>query len=310
MRSIFLLLALCLLPACASQNAAQRAQPVSLAEPEPKSERLSLAEFDAARETQTQTQEQLQDGADARNPIPPAVIPTPVSVPVPAPTLELTAAPKEPATGAEIAELTAETAPKALGFAERPRVAAPAPQARLEPDSPDLRLDETMVSLIKRHHGLKRQAYLSDTGVWMIGYGRVKGARPGMEISAEEAETMLREDLAVVAREVRSTLRQPVGANEFSAMVALAHSIGTGAFRQSRVPALFNRGDIEGAADAFLQWNTHFVNGRRVEDPALSARRMRERAHFLQSAHSEPPAPQGVETVSLQLNDRLVVSPQ
>ena len=299
MRYVIVLLALATLPACAAQNHAQAPQPLALAQ--------TTATADAPSELQASQQAQR---AEAR------VAPTSGRAPTPGERLVAAQAPAKPENVSDnaLADAPANAAvdPPAAGAPLAPprivareqdpgapaiapslaalvRAEAPGPTAfglprtpqRFEPGSALLTLDESVVAMIKRDHGLRTEAYQGAAGNWLIGYGRAKGARPGMRISAAEADALLREDLAVVGRQVRAALTRPVSANEYSAMVALAHSIGTGAFRQSAVRRLFNQGDRKAAADAFLRWNRIQADGRRTESAELTARRMKERTHFL-----------------------------
>lgn len=283
MRNFIILLAIATLPACATQNRAAAPQATALAQ-------VAATDPQIAPDITPDAGQAPAPGARAAlaSPEPePAADATEIDTgrPVPPEIVTSDGDPGEPAVSPALAALVNVETPQPVA------VSPPAAPARFDPWSETLRLDESVVAMIKRHHGLRTDAYQGVAGNWLIGYGRAKGARPGMSVSAAEADAFLREDLAVIGRQVRAALSRPVSANEFSAMVALAHSIGTGAFRQSAVRALFNRGDRQGAADAFLQWNTMLRDGRRVEDPKLTAQRMRERTHFLAGGLAEAAQP-------------------
>ena len=52
------------------------------------------------------------------------------------------------------------------------------------------------IDLIKEHEGLVLKAYLpTPNDKWTIGYGHIKGVKPGDVITEEQAELLLREDL-------------------------------------------------------------------------------------------------------------------
>jgi lysozyme len=151
------------------------------------------------------------------------------------------------------------------------------------------------LDLIKKHEGLRLNAYRCPAGVWTIGYGITSSAgvgkvTPGMKITQAEAEDMLRRALAVFEAGVEKAIkRQPTQA-QFDAMVSLAYNIGVGAFSKSSLVRRFNDGNIAGAADAFLMWNK--AGGRVLK--GLENRRKDERAWFLRSsplAHDEPAKP-------------------
>lgn len=84
---------------------------------------------------------------------------------------------------------------------------------------------------------------------------------------------VLREDLANrFEPAVRDTIKKPLKAHQFDALVSLAFNIGAGAFKRSTVARCLNQGDFDGAADAILMWK---------KPPELLSRRRRERELFL-----------------------------
>ena len=84
---------------------------------------------------------------------------------------------------------------------------------------------------------------------------------------------LLREDLADrFEPAVRDTIKKPLKAHQFDALVSLAFNIGTGGFKSSTVARCMNQGDFHGAADAILMWN---------KPQELLPRRRRERELFL-----------------------------
>jgi lysozyme len=64
---------------------------------------------------------------------------------------------------------------------------------------------------------------------------------------------------------------------QFDALVSFAFNVGLGNLQRSSIRMRYNRGDIEGAADAFLMWTK--AAGRVL--PGLVKRRQDERAMFL-----------------------------
>jgi lysozyme len=84
---------------------------------------------------------------------------------------------------------------------------------------------------------------------------------------------VLREDLAKrFEPAVRDTIKKPLKAHQFDALVSLAFNIGAGGFKRSTVARCLNQGDFHGAADAILMWK---------KPPELLPRRRRERELFL-----------------------------
>lgn len=111
------------------------------------------------------------------------------------------------------------------------------------------------LELVKSFEGLKLTSYLCPAKVWTVGYGSTGShVKPGMTITREQAEELLRSDLrrfedAVAAAAPKAT------DNQFSAMVSLAFNIGIGALQRSTVLRRHLAGDHAGAADAFAMWN-------------------------------------------------------
>ena len=139
-----------------------------------------------------------------------------------------------------------------------------------------LRINEAGLEIIKKSEGSKLKAYQSD-GRSYIGYShQMKPGEPS-EITEEEAERLLRQDVRSSEEAVRSRLSQPATDNQFSAMVSLAYNLGAGDFARSSVLAKFNTGDVQGAADAFL---SHNKGGGKVSKHLIE-RREAERALFL-----------------------------
>ncbi|NWG46468.1 MAG: lysozyme, partial [Alphaproteobacteria bacterium] len=139
-----------------------------------------------------------------------------------------------------------------------------------------LRINEAGLDIIREAEGLSLTAYAAG-GRSYIGYGHQQEPGDPMQITLEEAEALLREDVRATEDGVRLRLARPANENQFSAMVSLAFNIGTGAFGSSTVLRSFNAGDIPAAADAFLLFNK--ANGEIYDH--LIGRRERERALFL-----------------------------
>lgn len=111
------------------------------------------------------------------------------------------------------------------------------------------------LELIKSFEGCKLTAYFCPAKILTIGFGSTgPHVKPGMTITKDQAEELLRSDLrrfedAVAAAAPKAT------DNQFSAMVSLAFNIGIGALQRSTVLRRHLAGDHAGAADAFLMWN-------------------------------------------------------
>lgn len=134
---------------------------------------------------------------------------------------------------------------------------------------------------IKSREGLRLKAYPDPaTGgePWTIGVGHTgPDVYPGMVISADQADDMLRRDLEKFERGIERLVTVPLTQNQFDALVSLTFNIGLGNFGGSTLLRKLNARDYNGAADEILRWNR--AAGKVM--PGLTRRREAERNQFL-----------------------------
>ncbi len=118
-------------------------------------------------------------------------------------------------------------------------------------------------------------------GVWTIGIGTtvypngVK-VKQGDTCTPEQAKVYFKHDLAKFEKTVNEAVTVPLNQNQFDALVSLTYNIGSGAFKNSTLLKLLNKGDYQGAADQFLAWKK--AGGKVMK--GLVRRREAERALF------------------------------
>ena len=140
-----------------------------------------------------------------------------------------------------------------------------------------MQINEAGINLIKKFEGLHLRAYEYLPGIWKIGYGHTRTAKPGQVITEAEADRLLREDLRVFEQGVLRALDgAPTTENQFSAMVSLASQFGLGGFYWSTVLGFHKEGRTAEAARAF----TEFQNPSKVP-PELIRRREAEARLYL-----------------------------
>jgi lysozyme len=138
-------------------------------------------------------------------------------------------------------------------------------------------VNERGIDIIKEFEGLRLTSYLCPAKVWTIGYGHTgPDVYPGLTISKETAEQLLRGDLLMFEHGVDSLI-ETATENEFSAMVSLAFNIGLGNFKKSSVLRNHNLGKRAQAANSFLLW----IKGGGRQLPGLIRRRNAERSLYL-----------------------------
>jgi lysozyme len=112
------------------------------------------------------------------------------------------------------------------------------------------------LDLIKDFEGWRATAYLCPANVWTIGYGSTGAhVRPGMTITKERGEALLRADLARFEASVTRAVTVDVSQNQYDAMVSLAFNIGIAGFGRSSVLRHVNARNWQAAAKAFALWN-------------------------------------------------------
>ena len=168
-----------------------------------------------------------------------------------------------------------------------------------------MKLSKAGEDLMHRYEGFRNKPYLCPAHIWTIGYGhvlyqeqiRLPMARPEGRTdipmirkemplkvedfrvwSKEEINELFRTDVASFERGVLRLVPGVVGRQgSFDALVSFAFNAGLGNLQRSTIRMKANRGDWEGAAEAFMQWTK---GGGKVL-PGLVKRREAEIALFL-----------------------------
>lgn len=99
------------------------------------------------------------------------------------------------------------------------------------------------IELIKEFEGCELEAYLCPAGIWTIGYGHTKSVVPGMKITQEQAEDLLRLDLGYFEEAVKDLISVKLNQNEFDALVSFTYNCGVGALGGSTLRRRLNAGE-------------------------------------------------------------------
>ena len=167
-----------------------------------------------------------------------------------------------------------------------------------------MKTSDAGLHLMHKFEGFRNRPYLCPAHIWTCGWGtvlyqeqirlpmiRVEGkdmpmirkeyplrSEDNRVWSKEELVEMFKNDLGSFERAVLRLVPGVVGRQgSFDALVCLAYNIGSGALQRSTIRMRANRGDWEGAADAFRAWTK---GGGKVL-PGLVKRREAEIALFL-----------------------------
>jgi len=95
-----------------------------------------------------------------------------------------------------------------------------------------------MIDIIKKHEGLRLQAYLCPAGVPTIGYGNTfyeDGSRVKMgdRITRDRAEKLLLHVVEAFAVQVDRLITAKINANQRAALVSFAYNVGIGNLQRS-----------------------------------------------------------------------------
>ena len=158
-----------------------------------------------------------------------------------------------------------------------------------------MKVSAELITLVKHHEGVRLRPYRCPALLWSVGVGHVidpshiavkyeeRRTLPipdgwDRSLTMGEVDAILSQDLARFERGVARLCPAATShQGQFNALVSFAFNVGLGNLQRSSIRMRYNRGDIEGAADAFLMWTK--AAGKVL--PGLVKRRNDERALFL-----------------------------
>lgn len=119
-------------------------------------------------------------------------------------------------------------------------------------------------------------AYEDSAGVWTIGHGHIRGVRPGMVCTEEQAERWLLEDLAPAEWAVHDLVSVPLTQPQFDALVSFAFNVGIAAFEKSTLLRVLNDGRYDLVPEQMMRWVHVTIGGVKQRLPGLVNRRTYE----------------------------------
>ena len=111
------------------------------------------------------------------------------------------------------------------------------------------------ISLIKKFEGCELYAYQCSANVWTIGYGHTKDVEPGMQITQEDAEQMLVDELHEYENYINEYVTAPLSQNQFDAMVSWVYNLGPANLKASTLLKVLNAEDYDGVPAQIKRWN-------------------------------------------------------
>lgn len=108
---------------------------------------------------------------------------------------------------------------------------------------------------IKHFEGLRLSSYFCVSQICTIGYGHTgKDVKPGMVITRERAEELLRQDLDKAERAVADLVKVKLTDGQHAAVVDLCFNVGRDAFAKSTLLKMLNKREYGEAGNQLLRW--------------------------------------------------------
>lgn len=145
--------------------------------------------------------------------------------------------------------------------------------------------------LIKAYEGFWPEARSLMTGGQVIGFGHRVDTDETLTLTEDEAEEVLKADLAPIEDLINSRVHASMTQSQFDALCSLVFSIGEEAFMSSNMLHALNQGQVLEAANEFDLWRKGNVEGRVYVVDALVRRRTAEKALFLRPTQRIARAP-------------------
>ena len=111
------------------------------------------------------------------------------------------------------------------------------------------------IALIKKFEGCELKAYQCSAGVWTIGYGHTKDVVEGMEITQEQAEQMLVDELHEYESYINKYVTVALSQNQFDALVSWVYNLGPANLSASTMLKVLNSGEYEDVPAQMKRWN-------------------------------------------------------
>lgn len=155
-------------------------------------------------------------------------------------------------------------------------------------------LEKRVIETIKHHEGIRVRPYQCPALIWTVGVGHVidqshikvplaeRKALPipngwDRTLSMGEVDEMLAKDLQSFESGVRRLCPDGLTPGRLGALTSFAFNVGLGNLQRSTIRMKHNRGDYEGAAEAFMMWTK--AGGKELK--GLVNRRKDEKALYL-----------------------------
>jgi lysozyme len=157
-----------------------------------------------------------------------------------------------------------------------------------------MKVSAECIDMIKHHEGVRVKPYRCPALLWTVGVGHVidpnhikvpfdeRKTLPipdgwDRQLTPAEVNAILAADLATFERGVLRLCPSNLTQSRFDSLVSFSFNVGLGNLQRSTIRMKHNRGDFDGAAEAFMQWTK--AGGKEL--PGLVKRRKDEMSLYL-----------------------------
>ena len=118
-----------------------------------------------------------------------------------------------------------------------------------------MQISEEGLALIKKYEGCELEAYLCPAKVWTIGYGHTKDVKEGDQITKEEAEYMLQEEMIEYESYVNDMVDVELNQSQYDSLCAWVYNLGPTNFQSSTLLKVLNEEKYNEIPQQIKRWN-------------------------------------------------------
>jgi len=122
-------------------------------------------------------------------------------------------------------------------------------------ETTNMKISQEGLALIKKFEGCELKAYHCAAGVPTIGYGSTHGVTMDMEITQEEADELLMDDVSKFEEAVTKAVKVPLEQNQYDALVSWTFNLGPSNLSSSTMLRVLNEGNYEEVPAQIKRWN-------------------------------------------------------
>jgi lysozyme len=122
-------------------------------------------------------------------------------------------------------------------------------------ENKNMNISKEGLALIKRFEGCELKAYRCPANVLTIGYGVTKNVTEDMEITQQEADDMLDEELIEYTGYINDMVKVPLDQSQFDALSAWIYNLGPTNFKDSTLLKVLNEEKYAEVPQQIKRWN-------------------------------------------------------